>query len=237
MRGYLHVFETNDPAAMQVEDEFNALTANVDAIEAIYQQDQASDLTEVIADLDIQRDQYLIGMGSVVSGYRKHYDAGMVQMAKKLMHHIDDVYGSAYGIGKQTLPQQTATVDNLVYDLQNDPELSAAVTAFHLTDWVGQLQMVNDNLRGAYHDRTTEQGAAPSDKIKDLRIAGNELYYQLRQMLMAQAHVSGYIAPYETVINETNALANTYNNILDRRSGGSDVDPEDDGGDNDVGQE
>ena len=236
MKDYLYAYEIQDPVVLDVEAEFNALTANVDAIEAVFKQDQASELTAVIADLDITRDQYIISIAAVAKAYMGHYDESKVQMAESVYRRIS-VYGSGSEIAHETLESQTNTINNLVDDLQNDPVLSAGITALGLTDWVGQLQLVNSNLEDAYRERTGEWSDAQGDTIKQLRAEGYDLYYQLRDMLLARALIAGYAFPYDKVIKDTNTLSDGYNRKLARRSGGSEVDPEDDGGDNDVGQE
>jgi len=221
MRNYLDILDSLDFTLLKVAPEAAALTAQIDAIELVVKQDQASALTETISNLDIQRDGYLVGIAGVADSYRKHYDQSMVQAAKALSHHIG-VYGQPSTIAAEPLQQQTGTVNNLVHDLQNDPVLSSAVTMLGLSDWVSQLQLVNTQLNDAYVERSEERGDMPAEKVKDLRITGNELYYGLRDMLMAQALIAAYASPFEEAINRVNALTTDYNDVLARREGGED---------------
>jgi len=223
MRHYLQILENRDPALLKVAPEMNALAGQTDAIELVFKQDRASALTATINDLDILRDRYLVGIAGIADSYQNHYDESMVQAANAVSHHIA-VYGKASGIGKEALPQQTTTVDNLVDDLQNDPVLSSAITMMGLSDWVGQLQLVNNQLDDAYLERTEDKGDMPPEKIKDLRTEGNDLYYRLRNMLMAQALIADYAPPFDEAINKVNALTTEYNNILARRQGNGEDD-------------
>jgi len=232
MTNYLRFYEDNDPVALGVEDEFNALTAKAAEIDVVFKQDQASALTEEIANLDALRDKYLVGIAAVAKGYFNHYDESKVQMGKKIDHHISVYGGTASAIGVERLQGQTATLKSLIDDFQNNPELSAALTTLGLMDWVGQLELANNSLDDAYVDRAKEKGDMPADKIKDLRLEGNALYYALREMMKSRAHIAGYAAPYDVLITGTNSLTQMYNDALAR--GGS---TREEGGEDDIGQE
>ena len=223
MKGYLHIIDDNDPVVLNVEDQFNVLTGKVDDIEDIYKLNRASELTQVIADLDVQRDRYLIGISSVVNGYLDHYDASKVQAAQSLRNTIA-VYGTPSYIARESLSGQSTTLTHLTEELQGDPTLSAAVAALGLAPWVAELKRVNDELRTAYWQRTAEVGDLPTAKIVDLRLTSNALYYQLRDKLLAYALLAGYAPPYDAVINKINALIAQYNVTLARGSAPGDVD-------------
>jgi len=215
----LRIIDRNDPDMLGLREHFDALTANVTAVEEVFRQDRTSELTETITELDALRGKFLVSIATVVRGYLGHYDEAKVAMAERL-HHCIAVYGTPSLITVQPLQQELATIDNLVDDLQHDPDLAAAVAALHLTEWVNRLQQANNNLRMAYDERIQERAALPPDTIKDLRQEGHELFYQTRDRLAALALVADYAPPYDTVINEVNDLSDRFNDVLARRREG-----------------
>jgi hypothetical protein len=62
--------------------------------------------------------------------------------------------------------------------------------------------------------------------MKDKRLTANELYYLLRDMLIAQATVQRNAAPYPKTISELNALIDQYNVLLSGRASTTNNDAE-----------
>ena len=218
MQDYLQLLSSNDPALLRITPEFGLLTTKTNQIEAILKQDTGSAITPIIEALDLERDSYLVGIFTAINGLCNHFDPAKKAAAISLKDRLN-VYGTATEIAKQSLQGETATIKNLVIDLQTIPTYSTALTTLALADWVAQLKVVNDAFNVKYLQRTEEIGGLNPDKIKELRLEANALYYQLRNVLMAQALVAAYTAPFPKAINDVNALTEQYNNTLAQRVG------------------
>lgn len=218
LRDYCQILLQHDPSLLHVEPQHTALLTQIAALEAIFKQDLSSALTEKIAELDAQRDAHLGGIFTTATGMSTHPDADIRNAALLLLDKLS-VYGTATEIARQTLQGQTTTVHNLIHDLEHLPSLPEAISTLGLTSWVAALKTTNTTLESDYLKRTAEIAALNPDKLKELRIQANDLFYALRDMLMAQALVSGYVAPFPTAIAEVNALTNQYVQTLAVRAG------------------
>ena len=222
---YLHVFETYHPGGADVQNLAQQLRANHGDIEVLFGLDRSSRKTLQIKKLDKLRGDCLVGFAFLLRGNLRHFDQPKALAAKRLYRHLS-LYGTASSINKGSLPGQTATMRNLTDELQSNSKLSAAVAVLGLEAWVQELKTLNDNLETTYYERAIEKSAMPKGNIQDLRLKGNALYYQLRDMLLAYAHIAGYAAPYDDIIRKLNAITERYNLTMARRSGGQAEDTE-----------
>lgn len=218
LKDYLTIIDNNDPALLKVGSQYSALASKADQLEAVLKQDTGSPITVEIEALDQRRDSHLGGLYTTIYGMCSHFDPAM-KAAALLVRDRLEVYGNATQIAMMSLQGETATIDNMIYDLQTIPALSAALTTLGLSAWIADLKVVNTEFNAKYIARTEALAAVNPDKIKELRIAANALYYTLRDMLMAQGMVIEYVAPFPKTISEVNALTEQYNHTLDTRAG------------------
>jgi Family of unknown function (DUF6261) len=219
---FLEIVALNNPSILKVQQEFDASDAVLKDIEALFKTDQGSPITPVIEALDARRDMAVMGIYKQVDSYLGHFTEVKKEAANTLMSQFN-VYGNASNVTLASLQAETAIVTSLVTDLTTKPNLVAAVDELGFAPWVDELKTANDLLNQKYIDRTVELGAANPNTIKDKRIASNELYYLLRDMLVSQATVQRNIEPYPTTTNQLNALIDQYNTLLVGRtsSGGA----------------
>lgn len=93
------------------------------------------------------------------------------------------LYGS--GIARLNYQAETATVNNLLRDWENKPDLADAITTFNLTSWVNELKAANEEFNTKYLLRTQEYGDASPETIKTKRDETNIAYYALRDRIDA----------------------------------------------------
>ena len=218
LQEYLLHLTTNDPALLHVAPEHAVLTSKANEIEAVLKQDTGSPITVNIEALDMERDSLLGSFYTLITGFYGHFDPLKKAAAFALKDRLN-VYGTATEITNQSLQGETESIQNLVYDLQTIPVYSAALTTLGLSDWIAQIKVVNDDFASKYFERTEEIASQNPDRIKELRLEANPLFYQLRDMLMAQGLVAAYAAPFPKAINEVNALTQQYNATLSQRAG------------------
>jgi hypothetical protein len=63
------------------------------------------------------------------------------------------------------------------------------------------------------------EGESPLDTLKQRRDETNEVYYKLRDMLLAQATVAGFPDLYTTTITAWNAIVDKFNQVIAIRRG------------------
>lgn len=126
-----------------------------------------------------------------------------------------------YGIGIARLnyPSETAILNNLLRDWESKPELTNAVNLFNIFGWVVEMKTANDEFNTKYLSRTQEYGDANPETIKSKREEVNTEYYALRDRINAlHLLIETLPSPYNTVINQLNALTDQYNKLLINRT-------------------
>lgn len=213
----LNLVHLNDETVLKCKPQYDAMVAIVAVIEAIFKTDQGSNTTPIIEALDARRDTALTGISKNIDSYLNHFVAAKVNAANVLVDYLK-IYGTATAVAASSLPAETATINSLMDDVTTKANLIAAVTELGLTSWFAELKTANDLLAAKYIERTQELGGANPNTIKDKRNEANEVYYKLRDMIVAQATVADNAVPYPKTINEINALIDQYNLILTNRA-------------------
>ncbi|SEM25713.1 hypothetical protein SAMN05421856_10235 [Chryseobacterium taichungense] len=115
------------------------------------------------------------------------------------------LYGS--GIPRLNYQAETATLNNLIRDWENKPELVYAIAFFDLSDWVNELKDAKGQFNAKFLFRTQEYDDANPDPIKSKREETNAAYYALRDRINALHLLTETpLSRYSTVINQFNAL-------------------------------
>jgi Family of unknown function (DUF6261) len=216
-RDLLKMIHLNDETLLKCKPQYDATAAMLAVIDAIFKTDQGSDVTPIIEALDAKRDAYIMGIYKNIESYTFHFAPAKVAAANVLTDALK-IYGFASDVTENSLPAETATINSMVGDIATKANLVAATTELGLTTWFTELKTTNDLLAQKYIDRTVELGGANPNVIKDKRIEANELFYKLRDMIIAQATVANDAAPFPKTINEINALITQYNVILNNRA-------------------
>lgn len=202
---------------LKVNEEHAALETVIREIESLFKVYQGSKLTPVIEALDLRRDSLFTGLYKYVDAHTHHYEAPKQEAAVLLMSQLN-VYGNISSVTVASLPAETAILKSLVNDFTDKPAFKPAVEQLALLNWVIELGTVNEQLAQKYMERTHELGIANPNNIKDKRVEANARYYDLRDMLVAQAKVAKNVPPFNDAINDINALIDQYNVMLAGRA-------------------
>lgn len=223
MKDFAGIINLNDPATLQIDAKLAAFSAKTAELEALFKKALANERTQIILALDERRDNAINGIAAFLQGYSYHFEEDKKQNAQKLLTNMA-LYGS--GIARQNYQAETATLNNMIRDFEDKPELAAAVAAFTLQPWIDELTEANTLFNTEYLNRTQEYGDANPDTIKSKREETNVTYYALRDRIDAlHVLVETPPSPYTTVINQLNALTDQYNVLLLHRQEIPPVDP------------
>lgn len=211
-KDFLSIISRNDPKGLQVGSKYDALTSKVEELESLFKKALANPISQELLDLDARRDDAINGIFYVATAYAYHYDSILKQAAEALLANIK-LYGS--GIARLNYQAETATINSLINDWDNKPELSQAIDTLGLKDWKAELASINSEFSTRYLDRTQDYGNATPETLKAKREETNTLYYALRDRINAlHLLVDTPPSPYQTVINQLNALIEQYNLLL-----------------------
>jgi len=213
MKNTVSLVTANDPVVLNVVAQNDALNTKVTEFDALFKKSTASELTAEIFNLDVRRDNALVGINSLVTGYLYHYDPVMVQAANKLNDNLK-LYGSK--ITSQNYQAETATLASLITDWETKPDLNTAMLSLKLELWKEELKTANDLFDTKYLARTQEYGDASPENILSKRVETNAAYYDLKSFLESFSVVQPSTENTKT-INQLNALIDQYNTVLNNR--------------------
>ena len=215
--------DTNDPSVLNVVAQNAALNEKMQEYDALFKKSTASEITQVIFDIDLRRDNALVGISSVVNGNLYHFDPALKAAAVKLDDNLK-IYG--VNIIRQNYQAETATIASIVGDWDTKPDLTTAMNVLNLKTWKDELKEANDLFDQKYLERTQEYGAASPETILSKREETNQAYYTLKSFLESFSVVQPSVAN-TTTINQLNALIEQYNTLLKNRvaSGASEETP------------
>lgn len=215
VKDFSGIIALNNPETLQIDAKLSAFNARIAELENLYKKALANEKTQDLLLLDERRDNAVIGINYYLLSQSYHFENARKQNAQLLLDSIA-LYGNS--IARLNYQAETATLNNLIRDWENKPELMDAITYFDLSDWVNELKDANDQFNAKYLSRTQEYGDANPDTIKSKRDETNTAYYALRDRIDALHLLTETPpSPYATVINQLNALTDQYNVLLVNR--------------------
>jgi len=215
VKDFSGIIALNNPATLQIDAKLSTFNAKISELENLYKKALANEKTRELLQLDERRDNAVIGINYYLLSQSYHFENARKENAQLLLDSIS-LYGSS--IARLNYQAETATINNLIRDWENKPELIDAVASFNLSEWVNEMKTANDLFNTKYLSRTQEYGDANPETIKSKREEVNAAYYALRDRIDAlHLLVETPPSPYATVINQLNALTDQYNVLLVNR--------------------
>jgi hypothetical protein len=218
----LNIVLKNNPVALNVSAQYDALLAAKDNVEKLFKISQASLVTEELEALDKRRDDAINGISLQVQSLSYSADAVLNKHGKTLSAHLA-LFGTS--IARENYQSETTIIRNIANDWKNKPELQEAVTALNLGSWLTELQTANNDFNAAYVKRNEELATAPTDKLKELRNTANNLYYKLRTRINSNLDINDGAEPWAATVNLLNQNISTYTLLQTRRAAGTDGEP------------
>jgi hypothetical protein len=217
MQDVLNITRDNDPAAMLVQDQFKALETIATEIESLFKVPTGSAITAELQKFDLERDNALTGIISLIRGNTYSSDSIIKSHAEKLNTHLA-LFGK--DITSDSYQSETSSIRNIIADWDAQPDLKAALIALNLQSWKLVLENANNSFGEYYLLRAKEQGFNVTESLKAKRLQANEAYYALRDTLNAYFVIHKGAEPYKSVVAYINGLLTNYNDLLTRRQGG-----------------
>ena len=204
---------------LEVELPYNLFSKGQNDLSLIYKTATASPITSQLIQLDERRGNGYLGFYYISLGNSYSFDAVKKKHAEQLLDNLE-IYGS--GINQMNYPKQTAVLSSLYEDWTTKPEQIAAVAALGLLEWVTEIKTANDAFNVLYLDRVKQTGStADVEKFKDKRQAVTQLWYDLRDALVARYKSKQLdkadTTDYTSLFNNINAIIDKYITILNDR--------------------
>lgn len=175
--------EADAKVKQKVGELINKLKAAFEREDAALQVSRKNLTTDEIAAADALRDNLYRSYKRAVKAYLGFPIPTQAQHAKILWQHILD-----YKIDPQMqLDKETGMLINFINDLEK--KYTAEVAALNLMAFVAQLKQANEQVRSLTEKRTDERTSVVMGALKMARVAGDEAYKELIQMVNALALV------------------------------------------------
>lgn len=206
-------------ATLNIAAELADFKTKKESVEAAHKKLQSNPITEELAALDGQRDQAAKGILTVVDGYSRHFTPEIADAAKLIQLHLKP-YGSQ--VTEQNYQAETGTIQEIIADWENKPELVSALALLNLTTWKNELKTLNTAFNEKFLDRSHEYGSESPVTLKQRREIATQSYYELRDMLDAYARINKNSADFQAAVNDINAIIGHYNQLVENRQNNSD---------------
>lgn len=216
IKDFLSIALKNDPAKLLVQEQYDALQQLLAQLEQLFVKEQGSALTEQVGLLDARRDGAITGIAAAANAYSYYFEPEIAKHAENLSRQVGQ-YGN--GIARENYQAETAIIDNLLADLNNKPELAAAIDALRLRAWRDELAAANTAFNESYLQRTQELGGANPTTVLAKRQEMYTAYYELRDFIDSYFTIKKGAEPYSKVTAELNALVDQYNTMMAGRVG------------------
>lgn len=204
----------NDPVALNIKPQYDALVLKNEELDGLYKKQSASELTKELEAIDDRRDRAINGLIAVADGYQNHFEAPKSLAGTRLSANFR-LYGT--GIARQNFQAETNILTSIVKDLEEKPELAAALTTLEMTDWKDELKAANSLYGTTYLKRTVQYSEVSKETLVAKRVETNQVYYKLRKHIEANATLNEDNLAYTKLINQINALIKQYNLVLEKR--------------------
>ncbi len=214
MTDFSELMNKVDVEALQLKQQKSALDPVIDKIDAAFKQSQGSGLTQEVIALDEQRDRAIVGLRGVTDSYKYHFDKSTVDAANAL---YDNIVAHGDNIQRLSYQEETAVINSIVKDWEEQQELKAAAMKLGLWKWLVALKDMNTHFSKKYLDRIGEAAQNPSVNIAKLREQATASYRTLVKHIQAHATLDGSEV-YTNLLNQIDVLAGQYNQVVENRS-------------------
>ncbi|WP_109832730.1 DUF6261 family protein [Reichenbachiella versicolor] len=210
----LAILGQHDPEALNIKAEYDALKRSSTLLIQLMMPERGYALTKDMEATDERRDAATNGLLTVITAHQYHYDETIKSHAENLARQFN-LYGS--GIARQNYQEQTGSLTSLIADIKSKTEMSEAITALKLDDWLAELEDSNIAFSNLYLARNKTMVNQSPETVKETRNKIVMEYYALRDMLGAYNTVNKGAEPFSSAISEVNGIIDSYNQLLEKR--------------------
>ena len=186
--------------------------AAFNAYDLVINPERTSIFTAELKKKDEDRDSALGAYHEAILGLQRHPVEAKRMAAKKLLINYDSFNPDR----SLEYMKETETIHQMVKEIENQPELTAAVTLLGLGDYKDDLKQKNDDFATTMATRTGTTEGQTKGAVAAARAAAEAKYQLFRQMLNVASIYEGD-ADYRSFILKANAEVEHYRTILARK--------------------
>ncbi len=174
-----------------------------------------SDITKELQGLDQNRDDVFTGLSYFILANTYHYNEEYRTAANKLKEFID---WHGKNVARMNYSSETSTISSILGKCESNSELKLCIEKLELSEWLKELENINNNFHNVYLSRVEEKAASSDVRISELRKLVQNSYQKVQDFINAFALIDGE-EKYEPVMSRINIIVDEYNQrILNRKS-------------------
>jgi hypothetical protein len=208
IKNFLSILSKENPELLKVKTEFDKLSVDCANLYEFYKSQLGNKLTQLVYELDSQRDNALKGILAVLDGYVKHYDSELQTAAKLLLSSID-IYRDKY-------QKESVLLEKICLNWTMEDQYASALASLHLTKWTRKLNEINREFQTQHMVRLELDANAPELKILGHRKLCIDSYRKLIKHLEANEVIDGDEA-YKTLTLKVNKLIEINNTLIENK--------------------
>ena len=186
--------------------------AAFDAYDLVINPERTSIFTAELKKKDEDRDNALGAYHEAILGLQRHPVEAKRMAARKLLINYDSFNPDR---GMEYM-KETETIHQMLKEIENNPELTAAVTLLGLGDFKDDLGAKNDDFTVTMATRTGTTEGQTKGAVAAARDLAEAMYQLFRRMLNVASIYEGD-ADYRSFILKANAEVEHYRQILARK--------------------
>nr|WKN40252.1 DUF6261 family protein [Tunicatimonas sp. TK19036] len=221
IRNTLMIVSQHGPEALQVKAQYQQLNQLYQQMEVSYQQAGTHNLTPQLIQLDEQRDQAIICLRTISEGYTRYPKATQREAGQQVLACIDRYGNRLYSLNYSA---ETATLKQLLHELQTKPECISALQALHLEDVVKEMKRANQEFEKLFIQRLEEASQAEVQSTREQMRQTTDAYRTLLRHLEAHATLTPS-NEYQLLIDHLNENINHFNEMITRRKNNPETTP------------
>lgn len=213
---YLHMIDNHGQADATMQAKMGQFWtdfhAAFDAYDLVINPERTSIFTAELKKKDEDRDNALGAYHEAILGLQRHPVEAKRMAARKLLINYDSFNPDR---GMEYM-KETETIHQMLKEIENNPELTAAVTLLGLGDFKDDLGLKNDDFSVTMATRTGTTEGQTKGAVAAARDLAEAMYQLFRRMLNVASIYEGD-ADYRSFILKANAEVEHYRQILARK--------------------
>lgn len=213
IRNTLMIVNQHNPTELKVKTQYQELNGLCQQLEKAYELTDNSQLSLQLTQLDERRDQAIICLRTLSEGYVRHPKTAQQEAGKQLLACINRYGNRLYALNYSA---ETATLKQLLSELQTRPEYQQAIETLQLTDVVNEMKQANQAFEQLFVQRIEETVQSDGLSNRELMRQATEAYRTLLKHLEAHATLTPS-NEYQLLIDHLNGNITHFNEIVERR--------------------
>ncbi|MGB3587014.1 MAG: DUF6261 family protein [Tunicatimonas sp.] len=217
IRNTLMIVNQHNPTELKVKTQYQDLNRLCQQLEKAYEQLDNSHLSLQLTELDNQRDQAVICLRALSEGYTRHPKTTHQEAAAQLLTCIDRYGNRLYALN---YTEETATLKQLISELQTRPECVQAVQTLKLEVVVNEMKQANQAFEKLFIQRIEENVQLEGPTNRELTRQAATAYRELLKHLQAHATLNPS-NEYRLLTDLLNENTSHFNEVVARRRNNS----------------